>query len=192
MPSVALSSADLYQRRKQMVRRLVAPLLPHPPNVAVEQVGFARDAFVLGILPKNRSPGSILNPEDALVGTRTTGLLLNYYETWKQVVGSDDYYLEKAYMHIHLGTRNTQPRQVLSLHCDPAMHQFEEHYRYKRGPHLHMEGASPNVDRAHISLCLLDPDLGGTDINRFTQSFSAAVHMIARELVPSWERAARA
>jgi hypothetical protein len=192
MPNIALPSSELYQRRRQAVRRVVAPLLPQPPNVAVEQVGPGRDAFTLGILPKNRSPASFLNPEDALVATRTTGLLLNYYETWRQVEDTDNYYLDRAYMHIHLGMRNSQPRQVLSLHCDPSMHHSEEHYPYKRGPHLHVEGASPNVDRAHICLCLLDADLGGADVIRLTESISAAVRMIVKELVPCWERASRA
>jgi hypothetical protein len=191
MPSVALPSEQLRRERKQAVRRLVAPLLPQPPNAIVAQIGPGRDAFTLGIVPNNRQPASFLNPEEPLVQTRTSGLLLNYYETWKLIATTDNYYLDRAYMHIHLGLRHAQPRQVFSLHCDPEMHHSEEHYTYKRGPHIHVEGANPNVDRAHISLCLLDAELGGADIRRLTQSFSAAIRMVLKELVPCWERAAR-
>ena len=87
-------------------------------------------------------------------------------------------------MHMHLIMRDARSRQVLSLHCDPELHRSDEHYLYRRGPHLHVEGADPSVDRAHISLCLLDAELGGGNIVRLTNSLTAAVRMIARELVP--------
>jgi hypothetical protein len=191
MAAVALASADLHRLRKQAVRRLVAPLLPEPPSITVEQIGFGRDTFTLGILPKGRSPSSILNPEDALVPTYVSGLLLNYYESWKEVRGSDQYYLDRAYMHMHLRLGGAQPRQILSLHCDPGMHHSQEHYQYKRGPHLHVEGANPNLARAHISLCLTDVELGGSDVRQLTESFRAAVGLVVKELVPCWERATR-
>jgi hypothetical protein len=190
MRILELPSGELYRIRRQAVRRLVAPLLPQPPNIAVEQIGPGRDAYTIGILPKGRSGTSFLNPEEALVSTYVDGLLLNYYESWRELRG-DQYYLERAYMHIHLRLGGKLPRQILSLHCDPSMRESEEHYRYKRGPHLHVEGATPNLDRAHISLCLSDAELGGSDIKRLTDCLRAAVGMIVKEIVPCWERAAR-
>ncbi len=53
----------------------------------------------------------------------------------------------------------------------------------------HLEGADPNVSRAHISLCISDEELGGTDLRGIMFTMADAVRMIAAELFPCWERA---
>ena len=169
------------------MRNILAPLLPQPPNSSVRQLGLGRDRYILGVLPRNRVPTSVLNPEEAIVPTRLFGVSLNYYEIWRPLGGTEKYYLDRAYMHIHLTTGGAK-RQVLALHCDPALNPSEHHYQYKRGPHMHIEGAVPSVSRAHISVCLLDNELGGAEIGRLTTSFRAAVVMVAKELFPCWER----
>ncbi|HTB04400.1 MAG TPA: hypothetical protein VK804_28370 [Bradyrhizobium sp.] len=112
---------------------------------------------------------------------------MNYYESWKQGGKADEYYLDRAYMHIHLAA-GSLPQQIFSLHCDPSLHPSSGHFQYKRGPHVHVEGAKPNVSHAHISLCLMDQNLGGADLPTLTLSFGQAVKMIADELLPCWER----
>jgi hypothetical protein len=190
MPDIVVNSASLYQDRRRAVRRLVAPLLPQPPNVIVEQVGLGRNAYTIGVLPYGRSPSAYLNPEDALVATRVPNLLMNYYESWRLGTESDNYYLDRVYLHIHL-TKRSSSRQIFSLHCDPSLNSSEAHFRYKRGPHVHIEGADPDVSRAHISLCLTDHHLGGADLLALMSSFDQAVRMVAAELFPSWEQEAR-
>jgi len=187
MIPILVESTELYLRRRGAVRRLVAPLLPNPPNVVVEQLGPGRNVYTLGVVPQGRSPATILNPEEALVRTRVPKLLMNYYESWRQEGQADRYCLDRAYMHIHLALRNN-PQQLLSLHCDPSLRRSEAHFRYKRGPHVHIEGANPSVSHAHISLCISDEQLGGTDLDAITNTFGAAVRMIAAELFPCWER----
>jgi hypothetical protein len=188
MVAIVAKSASLYIARRASVRRLVSPLLPQPPNVIVEQIGLGRDSYTLGVLPRGRRADSFLNPEEALVATRVPNVLMNYYETWRQRTEADEYYLDRLYMHIHIVTR-PKPRQLLSLHCDPSMRTSDGHFRYKRGPHFHIEGAMPDVSRAHISLCLVDRDYGGSDLQTLTWSFGEAVRLIAAELFPCWERA---
>jgi hypothetical protein len=183
---------ELRNKRKKVVQRLVAPLLPQPPNLQVEQVGPGRDEFTLATLPKGSRGTPFFNPEDAIVPTRVAGLFLNYFETWIQHPDSDEYYLHRAYMHMHIHVSKGNSRQVLSLHCDPALDQSEGHFKYKRGPHFHVSGANPNIDRAHISLCLLDHELGGRDIKALTNSLDSVIRMMSKELLPCWERAARA
>lgn len=190
MIPIVVDSAELHAHRRKAVRRLVAPLLPNPPNAIVEQLGLGRDAYTLGVVPHGRQPVAYINPEEALVPTRVPRLLMNYYESWKQDGQADSYYLDRAYMHIHLALRQN-PRQLLSLHCDPSMRSSEAHFRYKRGPHVHIEGANPSLNRAHISLCISDEQLGGVDLRTMMISFSAAVQMIAAELFPCWERGMR-
>jgi hypothetical protein len=190
MAPIIVESAALYRDRRRAVRRLVAPLLPQPPSVNVEQVGLGRNTYTIGVLPNGRQPSSYLNPEEVLVPTRVPNLLMNYYETWRKGTEADEYYLDKAYMHIHLATRSLS-QQIFSLHCDPSIHPSAEHFRYKRGPHVHIEGATPNVSRAHVSLCLSDQDFGGANLVALMMSFDQAVRMIAAEFFPCWERDAR-
>ena len=188
MVAIVAKSASLYKDRRSSVRRLVSPLLPQPPNVTVEQIGLSRDSYTLSVLPHGRRPNSVLNPEEVLVATRVPSVLMNYYETWRQSSEVDEYYLDRIYMHVHIGARS-RPRQVLSLHCDPSMKASDVHFRYKRGPHFHIEGATPSVSRAHISLCLGDQDFGGSNLQALTSRFGEAVRLIAAELFPCWERA---
>jgi hypothetical protein len=188
MAPIVVESAVLHQTRRATVRRLVAPLLPVPPNVEVQQVGVNRDAYVLGVVPRGRIPSSYLNPEEALVPTRVPRILMNYYESWRSSIEPDEYFLDRAYMHIHVVVQSTQ-QHVLSLHCDPALRSSDSNFRYKRGPHVHVEGAIPTVNRAHISLCLMDERLGGDTILALTSSLREAVKMISAELFPCWERA---
>lgn len=118
MALIIVESAALHRERRRAVRRLVAPLLPQPPSINVEQVGLGRDTYTIGVLPNGRQPSSYLNPEEALVPTRVPNLLMNYYETWRKGTEADGYYLDRAYMHIHLATRSLS-QQIFSLHCDP-------------------------------------------------------------------------
>jgi hypothetical protein len=57
---------------------------------------------------------------------------------------------------------------------------------YKRGPHLHVGGGSPNIDRAHISLCVNDNAFGGGTIEELTATFSKCVTMINDEILPRY------
>jgi hypothetical protein len=190
MSDIVVDSEALHRDRRKAVRRLVAPLLPQPPNVIVEQVGVGRNTYTIGVLPNGRRPSSYLNPEDAVVPTRVPNLLMNYYESWRQGTETDKYYLDRVYLHIHLASRKVS-RQIFSLHCDPSLNSSEAHFRYKRGPHVHIEGANPDVSRAHISLCLTDQHFGGADLLALMASFDQAVRMVAAELFPNWEREAR-
>jgi hypothetical protein len=165
--------------------------MPQYSKTVVEQLGLGRNSFTLGVLPPNRSATAFANPEEALFATKVPQLLANYYETWRRTDASDEYYLDRAYLHMHVVVKGAS-RQVLSLHCDPALAEADQHYRYKRGPHIHVDSASPDVSRAHLSVCLLDDHLGGRDIAALNRALTAAVHMIDAEFVPQWERAGRA
>jgi hypothetical protein len=190
MVPITAKSASLYKDRRFGVRRLVSPLLPQPPNIIVEQTGLGRNAYTLSVLPSNRQPSTVLNPEEVMVRTRAPNVLMNYYETWRKGGEADEYYLDILYMHMHIAAR-PKSQQVLSLHCDPSMRSSEPHYRYKRGPHFHFEGAAPDVSRAHVSVCLVDRHLGGSNLEALMATFGEEVRLIAAELLPCWERAGR-
>ena len=190
MSVVSISAESLWDKRAKVVRRLLSPLLPTDHHAKIQQIGPGRNAFTLGALPPSAVAAPYINPEDPRVATKVFRLFLNYYETWRPDSKGDIYFLDRCYMHIHL-QRSYDSKQLLSLHCDPCIVSSEQHYRYKRGPHLHLEGAEPNVDRAHISLCLHDSRLGGDTVDELTSVLREAVHMIDKEMFPCWERATR-
>jgi hypothetical protein len=189
MPYVTADAETLTNRGK-LVRRLVEPLLPSPSRIFVKSVGARKNAYILAVVRNNEPELATLNPEQPLVQTRVNSVLLNYHEILHSLPQANDYYLERAYMHCYL-REEPRPRQILSLHCDPALAQGDVRFAYGRGPHLHLAGARPEVGRAHISLCLGDPDRGGSTLNDLMARFKAAVQMIADEIFPCWERAAK-
>jgi hypothetical protein len=187
MTVIIVEGDALYYKRRNSIKHLIAPLLPDISNTVVEQIGLNRDYYTVGPIPRGSNPSSFLNPEDPVVHTQIPNVFINYYEMWGASEAGNNYFLERAYMHFHYATRGEQ-KQILALHCDPAMHQDESHYRYKRGPHFHVEGGNPDLSRAHVSLCLSDDALGGSDLISLMTTFRDAVSMIRKEIFPCWER----
>jgi hypothetical protein len=187
MEPIVIESRKLRPDRLTAVRRLVTPLLPIPPGIIVTRVGIDRDTYTLSVLPHGRDASSYLNPESVLVRTSLPRILMNYYETWRPTDQEEFYCLDRIYMHFHLADE-MKPQQLFSLHCDPCLKDSDVHFRYKRGPHVHIEGARPDLGRAHISLCLTDPSGGGADMQTLTASFTEAVRMVTQEIFPCWER----
>jgi hypothetical protein len=92
-------------------------------------------------------------------------------------------------MHVHLKRTNDAPdKQILCLHCDPHLEKNDASFQYKRGPHIHIGGATPNIDRSHVSVCLSDPNLGGLDLQAIMSTMKSAVAMINKEIFPSYLR----
>jgi hypothetical protein len=191
MAAAVMTAELLLSARPTAILNLIKPLLPNPPKAQVRRVGRGIASVTFGILPHGMAATPAVNPEDPRVPSRLTGLFLNYYETWRAADRDVDlFHLHQAYMHVHIKTGGTaRDRQVLSLHCDPSMPESEAHFAYKRGPHVHVEGAEPRIDRAHISLCVADPARGGDNISALTEHLRASVRMVAAELFPCWESA---
>lgn len=183
MSKVVLAARDMNERRKH-VTRLVAPLLIDRNRVEVRPIGSGQ-AYTLGVIPKGQSPASISSPDAVRVPTKVESIFLNYYEAWVSDAETGGYLLERAYMHIHhKRTKDAPDRQILCLHCDPLLEKKDPSFVYKRGPHLHIGGAAPNIDRSHISVCLNDPQQGGGDVASLTSTLQLAVTMIDREIFP--------
>src|SRR5262249_40897440 len=141
--------------------------------------------YTIGVMNKGQAPAAVGDPNLIRIPTKVLGIFINYYEVWVSNRASDDYFLDRAYLHVHLKRTNEAPdRQILCLHCDPALEANDQSFVYRRGPHMHIMGASPNIDRSHIAVCLNDPQHGGADIGTLTESLQSAVTMIERELFP--------
>jgi len=185
MTGITLTARDLHDRRSAIIR-LLTPLVADRGRIEIRRIG-AGQKYTLGVMNKGQSPQLIENADLIRVPTIVGGVFLNYYEVWASDRASADYVLDRAYMHIHLKRANEAPdKQILCLHCDPLTNTAHQSFYYKRGPHLHVLGASPNIDRSHISVCLSDPQHGGADIDALTHTLQLAVTMIQKEIFPNY------
>jgi hypothetical protein len=188
MPNISLTARELHERRPAIIR-LLAPLVADRGRIEIRRIG-AGLTYTLGVLNKGQSPNLITDADLIRVPTLVRGVFLNYYEVWVSDRDSGEYVLDRAYMHVHLKKADEAPdRQILCLHCDPRLSTQHQSFAYRRGPHLHVLGASPNIDRSHISVCLTDPQHGGADVHVLTQTLQLAVKMIEREIFPHYRAA---
>src|SRR5258708_4562247 len=180
MPGFSANEHELSQRRPAIIR-LIAPLVTDRNRIEIRQIGGGR-THTIGLVNKGQSPLTITSADMVRVPTKINGVFVNYYEVWLLGQQSCEYSLDRAYMHIHLKkTNGAEDKQILCLHCDPLLKSSDLSLAYRRGPHLHVIGASPNIDRSHIAICLNDPHCGGADVQTLTLTLQSAVKMIARE-----------
>lgn len=180
------TTADLVARPRH-ISALVAPLVADSKRIQIRRFNNVRDHTV-GVVPFGQTPDLITDPSALRVPARSDGLFFNYYETWVPASrDADAYDLERAYLHLYLKWNAAERElQAMSLHCDPMLRKNEASYRYKRGPHLHVGGTTPNIDRAHISLCVGDNALGGNNIGALMTSLKKSVSMIVDEVIPHY------
>lgn len=186
MSTIIIDEKLLHKQRRSQVRRMLSSLTSPSDRFSVQPIGTKKDAYVLAAVQNNESGLASLSPEEPLINTRIRRVMLNYHEIWKQQREAG-YYLERAYMHFHVSSQSGR-KQILSLHCDPSLKDGSVHFGYGRGPHLHLEGANPDIARAHVSVCVADPRKGGSTLNDLMACFQASVRMIADEILPCWER----
>lgn len=164
---------------------MLKPLIADRNKIEVRQVG-SGTYHTLAALARGATPALIGDPAAARVPSKASGVFLNYHEVWKPS-SRDEYLLERAYLHLHLApTSRESDRQILCLHCDPLTATGDVSHSYKRGPHLHILGGNPNIDKAHVALCINDEGHGGATVIELTKSLSAAITMIGREFLPHY------
>lgn len=184
MPITA--SIEEVVKRPKAVIAIIAPLFDDLRRIEVRRLGVGRN-YVVGLVAKGVDPSSVTVPDEMRIATKAVGIFINYHEVWLPDSGSATYEMERAYLHVHQKTSRDAPdRQILSLHCDPKLEPTDASFRYKRGPHIHLGGADPNIDRAHISVCLTDANMGGNDVGAISSTLSAAVSMIDAEIFPHY------
>jgi hypothetical protein len=183
--AVRLALIDL-AKRDQHISALIAPLVADSRKVQIRRFGGLRN-YVVGAVPYGQSPDLVSDPASLRIPTVQSGSFFNYHEIWLPVLGKDTYDLNRAYLHIYLKRSAAEPElQALSLHCDPTLPKGEPSYIYKRGPHLHVGGAVPNIDRAHISLCIGDSAAGGNNVGSLMANFKRSIDMITSEVLPCY------
>lgn len=178
--------ADRLFRRLTDVKLLIEPVLGDPARFEVARFPQTSD-FTIGVVPRGYAVDMIMDPSSLRIKTRWEDLYFNYHEVWLSSVKTQKFIMERAYLHFYLRNLDgLDELQALSLHCDPALDKSHAHYRYQRGPHFHIGGASPNIDRAHVSLCVSDTALGGNNLGALTRTLSHSLGMVIDEFIPHY------
>jgi hypothetical protein len=178
--------ADRLYRRLGDVKALLGPILEKPERFDVIRLPQAPD-YTIGLVPRGYAVHTVIDPSSLRLASKWESIYFNYHETWRQSGKPERYLLDRAYLHFYLRDfEGMEELQALSLHCDPALEKADAHYRYRRGPHFHVGGARPNIDRAHLSLCVSDNALGGNNLGSLTRTLRDSLGMVIREVIPHY------
>lgn len=190
MTRIQLSEKEVAGRRA-IIAKLVQPIVRDRRRIVVQQLGAFGD-YVLGVVPHGAEPRSVSDPSLLRVPSTTDGIFFNYHEVWGPVGGSSALFLKRAYLHLYKKTHREDPdKQLLALHCEPSLKDTSSSAAFKAGPHLHIAGASPAIDAAHLAICINDAHLGGESAGALTATLMNAVQLLRLEVLPQYEVALR-
>ena len=194
MDKLAVSQADLEQRRKKLPRKLKR-LVPHPSYIQASYRPLGSYGNAIALHQGQRTGPSYEEYRVSLPGVR---LSVAYYEIWRYVgamrgkksrksrslSGSDYYQLEKAYLHIFAPKPSGDEERVFFFHCDPQESRESKHYRYKAAPHIHLEIAGEPWRKAHVPLCDGWQRQVLQNLNTLDAAIARTVDFIADQVVP--------
>lgn len=182
--SVALPVGNIFRRLSDL-SQLLSPITSDADAFMAARLPRVKD-FTIGMLPHGYAPESVLDPAAVRFPTKWEGIFFNYHERWVAIDAARSYAMERAYLHIYL--TELDDLQAVSLHCDPLLEPEDASFRFKRGPHLHLAGAMPDISRTHISICAADKAMGGNNLGSLTSTLQAGLRMLVQELIPAYNR----
>jgi hypothetical protein len=178
--------ADRLYRRTDDIASLVSPLVSNKDLFSAVRLSQVRD-YTVSYLPKGYAEKTVLDPSSLRLKTQWDEIYFNYHEIWVPQNTSHFFTLERSYLHLYLrGVEGFEELQALSLHCDPDLDPNDTSFRYKRGPHFHVGGSNPNIDRAHLSLCVSDAALGGNNLGALMRTLKDSLGLVVNELIPQY------
>jgi hypothetical protein len=125
--------------------------------------------------------------------TRVPTLRGSYFERWLPVnERRKRYFLDRGYLHLYVSTRmGAEPteKQILALHCDPNEPEASKHWRYKRGPHLHISVAESPIPHSHFALNAFHLDSVLRSTENLSEAFGAAVKMLEDQVLELYKKA---
>jgi hypothetical protein len=101
----------------------------------------------------------------------------NYFERWTKVK-INKWKLTQAYLTIYYDNK-----EIVALHCNPDISTKDPIYKYKSGPHIHVNHSNSNISKAHIALNLSNIDAVTENFDDFEKAISNAVIMIKDEII---------
>lgn len=175
--SHVLANERTLAKRKLTLQRLFRPIV-NGTHVNVFQRFFGQDV-ALGLGTPNFG-GEL---RYARHRTRRPDVFLNYFEVWIPTTVNLQFSLSKLYLHLDEPDQDATDRELLAMHCDPAVDQADRQFRYKRGPHFHVSGHRPNFHKAHIAACLTNLDVVCRDLDSLTDAVAQMIEMIGDEML---------
>lgn len=178
--------ADRLVRRFNEVKAFLDPILERRDRFEVGRLPQAPE-FTIGIVPRGYAVHTVIDPSALRLVSKWENIYFNYHEMWRPAGSAGRYLMDRAYLHFYIRDHEGERElQALSLHCDPALDRGESSFRYRRGPHLHIGGAEPNIDRAHLSLCVADAALGGNNLGALTKTLKGSLGLVVDEIIPQY------
>lgn len=167
-------------RRFAIIPRVLAPLSPTRPRSTTRSLpGIIVVAAHGGSVPVSTDHRTWRFP------TVVEELFGGYYEAWLPAEREGVWRLDRAYLTLYLlqGGRRAPDTELLALHCDPYEPESSPHWRYKRGPHLHIERAEPPLPRSHFALNMAEGDAVLASIESLTEAVERAVVLLREEVL---------
>jgi hypothetical protein len=148
MPYVELKAEDIPSRGEK-VRELLSPLSNKLGGPAWQLRGLRR-SFIIGVHDGSPTQSDYRDWRFATFVPNYRGM---YFELW-DTVDDRTWFLDRAYLNIYQTVVHTQQEiEYLCLHCDPNESDEAAHAVYKKGPHLHIKGGTPQpIPHSHIAL----------------------------------------
>lgn len=174
----------IYCNEQQLIERankitiLLSPLLPKGRRIAATRYPRGRQEFIIGAHQFKIEKSSSM-PDFRLWYFNTTNdnFSGNYFEQWN-LISSNNWIMKSAYLNFLYKEEN-----ILSLHCDPDEEIASAHYKYKRGPHLHITDKHGVFSDAHIALNLSNIDQVVNSLEDLETAFGNAVLMIKEQFI---------
>jgi hypothetical protein len=168
-------------RRESEVRRLLLPLVDR--DVATSAFFQPRNARVIGSF--SGAQPSADDYRSWRFRTPAPSLRGMYFERWESTDDTEEmWFLSRAYLSLYRVSKSRRVEsELLSLHCDPNEVEENSHWRYKRGPHLHIGAAEQPLPHAHIALNLTDLVSVMSTSENLLSALGNAVEMLGEQVV---------
>ncbi|MCK4374499.1 MAG: hypothetical protein KAX19_04190 [Candidatus Brocadiae bacterium] len=189
-PELVTSEAELNDRRES-IRHWVQQLVKAAwIGADFRPIGAARKAIAI-------HQGATDFPYTDWRVSVSDALALSYYEVWeylgarqarrrpgsRRALALPRYRLIKAYFHVYEARSELEEHPLLLLHCDPTEPESSIHYKYKIGPHIHLEVAGDPWRKAHIALCHGWQKQALRDLGSLDRAMTCAVELVSDELI---------
>ena len=122
--------------------------------------------------------------DEIFVGTKTPEIFFNYHEIWQREPKSQ-LALARCYFYLVQVNKFDESRiELLAVHFDADVPNTGKHFRFRRGPHMHIVAGNHPFRRSHIALCLQNLDETCSDLAVLTTALSDIVEMVECEFLP--------
>lgn len=182
MPNIQLPE-KLILRRIHTIRKILIPIARKSDGPNVKFIPRGRNV----ILSASDDPTDS-DYEKRHFSTCVKNYSATYYETWSEsTTRENSFYLYRSYLHIYRINKEGNKEEVLLLHSDPNEGKDEKHYKYKRGPHLHLMLLEQPFPHSHIALSLTTLNEVSRSIDSLTKCLKLSIEMIRDQFLDAVE-----